>query len=142
MYTGLLHTHSGLRYLVLAILVFTIFKAIRGWLKKSNYGKFDNQLAFFSMLLIHFQLLVGLFLYFVSPKVILTDMAVTMKNPVLRYYSVEHVLIMLVVVALVTIGRIASKKKVIDFQKHKTIVIYFGLSLLLILITVYGMMPN
>lgn len=141
MYSALLHTHSGLRYTILVVLVLAIFKGISGWQQKTNYTKFDNQLALFSMIFIHLQLVVGLILYFVSPKVILTDMATTMSNPIMRYYTVEHILLMLIVVALVTVGRIASKKKTVDYLKHKTIAIYYGLALLLILVTVYSLKP-
>ena len=68
-------------------------------------------------------------------------MALAMKTQFVRYYTVEHLLMMLIVVALVTVGRIASKKKALDLQKHKSIAIYYGLSLILILVTVYVMIP-
>lgn len=142
MYTGLFHTHSGMRYLILAVLVFAIAKALGGWMRKSTYGKLDNSLAFWTMLFIHIQFLVGIVLYFMSPKVMLNDMALAMKTPLIRYYTVEHLLMMLIVIALVTIGRIASKKKAFDVQKHKTIAIYYGSALILILVTVYVMMPS
>ncbi|MBN1649726.1 MAG: hypothetical protein JW857_00280 [Bacteroidales bacterium] len=142
MYTALLHTHSGLRYLILALLLFTILKSIIGWFQKSSYGKLDDKLALFTMISIHIQLIAGIALYIVSPKVHLTDMSATMKNSLLRYFTVEHLLMMLIVVALVTIGRVASKKKVLDVQKHKTVAIYYGISLVLILVTVYVMMPS
>lgn len=142
MYTGLLHTHSALRYIILIVLVLAVFKAISGWQQKSNFGKLEDKLAFFSMIFIHLQLVIGLILYFVSPKVMLSDMATAMKIPAIRYFTVEHLLMMLIVVALVTIGRISSKKKSHEYLKHKTNAIYFGLALLLILVTVYWMMPS
>lgn len=141
MYTAFLHAHSGLRYLILALLIFIFFKSLFAWLQKTDYRKIDDKLAFFTMIFIHIQLIIGLALYFISPKVIFTDMANTMKNPLLRYFTVEHILLMLIVVALVTVGRIVSKKKVISVHKHKIISIYFGLSLLLIILTVYVMIP-
>jgi cytochrome bd-type quinol oxidase subunit 2 len=141
MYIGLFHTHSTMRYIILAVLIIAVIKSLFGWNQKSNYGNFDNRLAFLSMLFIHLQLVIGLILYFLSPKVMLNDMATTMKVAEIRYYTVEHLLMMLIVVALVTIGRIASKKKTLDEQKHKSIAIYYGLSLVLILLTVYVMMP-
>jgi len=49
---------------------------------------------------------------------------------------------MLIVIALITIGRVSSKKKLNDIQKHKTVAVYYGISLILILVTVYVMMPN
>ena len=142
MYTGLFHTHSALRYIILIVLVLAVFKAISGWQQKSNYGKLEDKLSFFSMIFIHLQLVVGFILYFVSPKVMLGDMALAMKTPAIRYYTVEHLLMMLLVVALVTIGRIVSKRKSLDYLKHKTIAIYYGLALLLILVTVYWLMPS
>jgi cytochrome bd-type quinol oxidase subunit 2 len=141
MYIGLFHTHSTMRYIILAVLIIAVIKSLFGWNQKSNYGNFDNRLAFLSMLFIHLQLVIGLILYFLSPKVMLNDMATAIKVATIRYYTVEHLLMMLIVVALVTIGRIASKKKALDEQKHKSIAIYYGLSLVLILLTVYVMMP-
>ena len=140
-YPALLHTHSGLRYLILALIIFTFLKSLFALLQKTDYRKIDDRLAFFTMIFIHIQFLIGLALYFISPKVAFTDMAITMKNSMLRYFTVEHIFLMLVVVVLVTIGRIVSKKKTKATQKHKVISIYFGLSLLLIILTVYVMIP-
>ena len=41
-------------------------------------------------------------------------MATTIKVTALRYYAVEHLLMMLIVVALVTIGRVVLKRKSLD----------------------------
>ena len=141
MYTGLFHTHSMMRYLILAVLILALLKSIGGWMQKTEYDKFDSRLAFFGMLFVHLQLIVGFVLYFMSPKVMLNDMALAMKVPLVRYYTVEHAAMMLVVAVLITVGRVVSKKKATDLQKHKVISIYYGLSLAIIIITVYVMMP-
>ena len=141
MYTALFHTHSLMRYFILAVLIFAVLKSIGGWMQKSEYDKFDSRLAFFAMLFVHLQIVIGFVMYFLSPKVMVDNMAAAMKSPLTRYYTVEHVLMMLIVAALITIGRIVSKKKATDLQKHKLISIYYGLSLAIIIITVYVMMP-
>lgn len=141
MYTALFHTHSLMRYFILAVLIFAVLKSIGGWMQKSEYDKFDSRLAFFAMLFVHLQIVIGFVMYFLSPKVMVDNMAAAMKSPLTRYYTVEHVLMMLIVAALITIGRIVSKKKATDLQKHKLISIYYGLSLVFIIVTVYVMMP-
>lgn len=141
MYTGLLHTHSGLRYLVLFIMIFILAKAFAGAINKSVYSKLDDRLAFTGMLLVHLQVLIGFILYFVSPKVNFSDISATMKIPAFRYYTIEHLILMLIAVALITIGRIVSKKQQSDNKKFKTISLYYGTAMLIILLTVYWMMP-
>jgi hypothetical protein len=141
MYTGLFHTHSMMRYIILAVLILAILKSIGGWMQKSEYDKFDSRLAFFGMLFVHLQIVLGFVMYFLSQKVMLDNMSAAMKVPLIRYYTVEHVSMMLIAAVLITIGRIVSKKKATDLQKHKVISIYYGLSLVLILVTVYVMMP-
>jgi len=130
-----------MRYFILAVLIFAVLKSIGGWMQKSEYDKFDSRLAFFAMLFVHLQIVIGFVMYFLSPKVMVDNMAAAMKSPLTRYYTVEHVLMMLIVAALITIGRIVSKKKATDLQKHKLISIYYGLSLVFIIVTVYVMMP-
>ncbi len=141
MYIGLLHTHSGLRYLILALLLFTFLKALIGWLSKADYKTTDSRLAFWTMLMVHFQIVIGFVLYFLSPKVGLANLADSMKDTSMRYYTVEHISLMLLVAVLISVGRIFSKKKISAIQKHKVISIYYGLSLVIILLTVYLMMP-
>lgn len=130
-----------MRYVILVVLILAILKSIGGWMQKSEYDKFDSRLAFFGMLFVHLQIVIGFVMYFLSPKVMLDNMAVAMKSPLTRYYTVEHVSMMLIVAALITIGRVVSKKKATDLQKHKVISIYYGLSLAIIIVTVYVMMP-
>ncbi|MFH0999708.1 MAG: cytochrome B [Bacteroidota bacterium] len=141
MYTGLLHTHSAFRYLILVVLIFTLAKAFAGTINKSSYSKLHDRLALISMILIHIQLIIGLILYFVSPKVNFSDISATMKIPAIRYYTVEHLILMLIAIALITIGRMLSKKQQLDYEKFKTISLYYGIALLIILLTVYWMMP-
>jgi len=142
MYTGLLHTHSYLRYIILVLLVAAIIRAVYAWVKKADYTKLDDRLGFWSMLFVHFQVLLGIWLYVISPKVQFHDFSVVMKNEVIRYFTVEHILLMLIVASLVTIGRVQAKKKAIALAKHRAIAIYFSISLLIIVVAVYVMLPQ
>ncbi|MCB0559720.1 MAG: cytochrome B, partial [Phaeodactylibacter sp.] len=52
---------------------------------------------------------------------------------VLRFYSVEHLTIMILAIALITIGYSQAKKKVEAAQKFRATFIYYLIGLLLIL---------
>ncbi len=136
MYSFLLKFHSGFRYLVLLLLVLTIVQALAGWFGKKSYTETNRKLNLFGLIFAHVQLLVGLILYFYSPFVKLTEMAATMKDASLRYWTVEHLVMMIFAVVLITVGHSKSKKATDAVQKHRTVAIFYGLALLVILVAI------
>jgi putative Ca2+/H+ antiporter (TMEM165/GDT1 family) len=129
----LVRAHSGLRYVVLILLIFAIYNALTK--RKSNsYKNSDNSIYSYAMIFCHVQLLLGLILYFFGDKVQFN--ASTMSNSFLRFYAVEHISMMLIALVLITIGRIKSKKKTENNAKHSTIFTYYLIGLLLILISI------
>lgn len=136
MYTGLLHTHNMLRWLVLIVIVLAVVLAVIGWLKKRNWTKKDNITGLVLTMFMDIQFLVGIILYaFVSPltKAAFSDFGAAMKNSVLRFYAVEHILLMFIALVLVHIGRSKSKKAVAPWKKHRAAAIYYVIALVLIL---------
>jgi uncharacterized membrane protein len=135
MYTGLLHTHSLLRYFILIALVVVIVKGLIGLINKQPYGKWDNKLGLYLFIFTHMQLLVGIILYFVSPFVKFGPE--TMSDKVTRYWTVEHIVSMLVAVVLITLARTTSKKMANDADKHKRMVIFNFVALVVILAMIW-----
>jgi len=136
MYTGFLHLHDGLRWLLLLVFLITVIKFIAGWLGDQQWKKFDNIISLTLTSLMDLQLLTGLVLYFfLSPltKIALSDFGGAMKNPDLRFYAVEHLSMMLIAVVLVHIGRAKSKKAVFDRYKFKNGAIFFTIALIVII---------
>ena len=133
MYTFLLKFHSGFRYLVLWALLATIVQALVGWFGKKPYSETNRKLNLFGLIFAHIQLLVGLILYFYSPFVKLGEMAATMKDASLRYWTVEHLVMMIFAVVLITVGHSKSKKAADAVLKHRTVAIFYGLALVIIL---------
>jgi hypothetical protein len=131
MNTGLLHLHSGLRYLILAALLIVIVKSLLGWLNNKPFTSLDNKLSLYLLIFTHLQLVIGLGLYFVSDVVQFN--AETMKNSALRYWAVEHVIMMIIAVVLITAARSTSKKMTIDTAKHKRLFIFNTIALVIIL---------
>jgi len=134
MYTGLFHTHSLLRYFILIALVVVIIKAILGLVNKQPFGKWDNKLGLYLFIFTHMQLLIGLILYFVSPFVKFGPD--TMSDKTTRYWTVEHILTMLVAVVFITLARTTSKRMTTDEAKHKRMLIFNGIALLIIVATI------
>ena len=130
MYNGLVHAHSGLRWIVLILLLAAIFNAF----SKKNSGSYsegDRKLALFAMISTHVQFLIGIILYFISPLVVFAGES--MKNTVLRFYLVEHILLMLIAIALITVGHSKSKKATDAAAKFKAISVFYLIALILIL---------
>lgn len=135
MYTGFLHLHDVLRWLILVSLVVTLVKYLAGWFGNQPWKKTDNILGIVFTSLMDLQLLTGLVLYFfLSPvtKLAMSDFGAAMKNADLRFYAVEHFAMMLIAVVLVHIGRAKSKKAKSDKDKFRIASIFFLIALALI----------
>lgn len=134
MYTGLLHTHSLLRYFVLIMLVVVVINSLLRWLGKKPFSKLDNTLGLYLFIFTHLQLLVGVLLYFQSDLVQFNS--ATMKNAELRYWAVEHATIMVLAIVLISVARISAKKIAESVAKHKRMFILNAIALLLILVSI------
>lgn len=126
------HAHSGLRWLVLISIIIAIINAIGKTGGQKAFTDKDKKTGLFALIFTHLQLLLGLLLYFTSPKVVFSSEA--MKSDVLRFFLVEHSLLMLIAVALITIGYSRSKRALEPGKKFKSILIFYVLGLLLMLI--------
>ncbi len=134
MYTGLLHTHSLLRYFVLIMLVVVVVISFQKWIGKKPYSKLDNTLGLYLFIFTHLQLLIGIILYFKSSMVQFNSD--TMKNAELRYWAVEHGTLMLIAIVLITMARITSKKLSEAEAKHKRMFIFNVIALGLIILSI------
>lgn len=108
MYEGLLHAHSGLRWIVLLLIIINVFNAIGGLGGGKVYSSGDKKLSLFALIFTHLQAVLGLSLYFMSPKVEFG--ANTMSNSVFRFFTVEHTIMMLIAIVLVTLANRAAKQ--------------------------------
>jgi len=127
MYTGLLHTHNLFRWLVLAVALLAIILAFTGWFGKRDWKKIDNISGLLFTMFVDIQLVVGLILYaFVSPitRAAFADFGAAMKSEMLRFYAIEHFVMMLIALVLVHIGRSRSKKAVDAVKKHRLEIIF------------------
>ena len=128
--------HSYLAYVVLAVLVIAVINAIAGWLGKKDFTmQKDLRVSLFALILSHIQLLVGLLLYFISGNGLKAIQTLGMSglNAPARLLALEHPFINIIALVLITIGWSRHKKFMESNKKFKTISIFYGLGLLLIL---------
>lgn len=131
MYHFIQKFHSGWAYLALLLLVVAIINSWIGANSKKGFAKKDRMLALLALISIHIQLLVGLILYFISP---LGRQALgNLSDPALRLTALEHPLINIIAIVLITIGWSKHKKATTDAAKFKSIAIFYTIGLVLIL---------
>lgn len=131
-YSFVQHLHSGFRYIVLVLFIYAIISAFIGWLGNKPYSNGNRLTNLFAMISAHTQLLIGIVLYFLSPLVAFNS--TTMKDPVTRYFTVEHWVMMVIAIAIITIGHSKSKKLTVPQDKHKIIALFYTLALLIIIV--------
>lgn len=130
MYEIIQKAHSGIAYLALLALVLAVVNSYRGYSSRKPFEKKDKMIALFALILCHLQLVLGLAVYYVSPIgfELLGDM-----ETAARLTSLEHPLINVFAIAVVTIGWSKHKKEESDTGKFKKITFLYLAGLLLIL---------
>lgn len=129
----LLKAHSGLRWLVLAGLIIIVIKSLVGLFGGGKYSKFDKILGSATVGIMDLQLLSGLILYFAySPYT--KYFSFNMKNDLERFWAVEHLALMLIAIIFAHIGKRIAKKSPDASVQFRFQSIFFGMSLVLILL--------
>lgn len=138
MYPILLALHSLVRWFVLGGLLFAIIWAYRGWLSNKTYTQFDERVRWITATIAHIQLIIGVWLYFISPIVnyFLNNFNEAVGQRQIRFFGMEHATMMLTAIIIITIGSAKAKRKITDTEKFKTMAIWFTIGLLIILTSV------
>jgi len=136
MYATVQFIHSYWAYLVLIVLFIAVINSIIGYASNKEYAATNFRIALFTLITSHIQLLIGIVLYFTAPYfgVLLEEgMGTVMKDPTLRLYVMEHPLMMIIAVVLITMGYSKHKNKLTSKPKFKTLAIFYTLGLLIML---------
>jgi len=137
MYPILLTIHNLIRWAALILGVIALVRALLGWLGKRGWTETDRKFGVYFTSAMDLQLLIGLLLYlFFSPitKQVIRDFGAAMGNPGLRFFGLEHAVYMILAVVFAHLGSVFSKKASDPRSKHLRAAIWFGLSVLLILL--------
>lgn len=129
--------HSLLRWLVLLSVGTAGVVALIGYLRKSPIIVWHRSVSILAMVLCHIQLVVGLAMYAMRFKsyTLLTPRGFqsSLTASVIRFWKFEHIAMMIIAIALVTIGRSMSKRAKTEPGKQLRVAIFYLLALLIML---------
>ena len=128
--------HSGWAYITLIILIFAVVNALIGLTSKKEFKDKDLRISLFTLIVSHLQLIIGFIAYFLSAQfayVLDNGMGAAMKAPEIRLFVIEHPLMMILAIVVITVGFSKHKKQSSDNGKFKTIALYYGIALIFVL---------
>ena len=122
-------------YIVLLILVVAIGNALLGKFMNKSFTIKDLRISLFALIVTHIQLLVGLILYFVSPRFSAWQEGVgaVMEDDSLRLYLVEQPVTNILAVVLITMGWSMHKRQAKSSKKFLRIGLFYLLGTVLLL---------
>lgn len=144
MYPILLAVHNIVRWVALILAILAAVRAFIGWFGNRDWTDRDRKIGVYFTSAMDIQLLLGLLLYiFFSPitKAAFQDFGAAMSNEGLRFFALEHAFYMILAVVFAHLGSIFSKRAEEPVKKHRMAAIWFGLSLIIILIGMPWMRP-
>lgn len=132
MFALALTLHSWVRWLVLLAGLFAVITAVRGYRSGAAWPASGKVPAFLAFLIVtDVQLLLGLVLWATSSIVsgARAAMGLAMKDPLQRFWTVEHGITALIGVVLVHVGYAMAKRDGEAAAKFRRSVMLFGFAL-------------
>ena len=132
MYTGIRHLHSTLAYVLLAGVLIAFLYVLIAYFQNKPYNR---KMALLGLISAHLQFVVGIIMYFVSPHGYqrFGDFGVAMKDSIQRLYILEHPLVMLIGIVLITVGYSKAKRLESAKKQNATVALFYGIALILII---------
>ena len=136
---GLLDLHNLLRWILLILLLLSIYKAYSGWKRKKVFSPGDRKTWLFTLIAAHTNLLIGLYLWlwgrFGMLKISAPPEGVT-KNKFYLFFWIEHPAMMILSVIMITLAYRVAKKTLPDSTKYARGLWLFIVALLFILVAI------
>jgi hypothetical protein len=131
--------HSYNRYMVVLLLLATILHFSFKYWKNAAPAPLDRALAGANLGFAHLQLLLGLATYFMGGH----HQNINMKDQASRYWGMEHLLMMLIAIVLITLSVAATKRIEDNKKRYFRIFLYNAIAFLVIAVGLsYGVAPG
>lgn len=130
--------HSLLRWLVLLSLLYAIYRAYRGFSERRSFSASDNSARHWTATIAHLQLMAGMVLYFQSPvtSYFWRNFKEAIRQTQSTFFGLVHGSLMLTAILVITIGSALAKRRQDDREKFRTMLIWFGIALLIIFLAI------
>ena len=145
LYTLTLATHNIMRWVVLILAIYALYRVFAGLFGKKVWSEADRKSLSFYAIGMDVQLVLGLLLYFVFGGwfgMVTSDTAAVMSNSGMRFFAVEHFSVMLVAVILAHVATIMAKRATESRKAFRNGAIFLTLSVLAVLVAIpWAMRP-
>jgi hypothetical protein len=129
--------HNLVRWAVLIFGVLAAGRALLGWLGRRGWLPADDRLGLLFTMSLDVQVLLGLLLYVVLSPITteyFSRLGEVMDNAAVRFYMVEHLLLMLLALILAHIGRRRAKKAPNPIARHRAAAIFYTVAIILVIV--------
>lgn len=128
--------HDLTRWIILIVGIYVVIRAYQGWFGKKEWTASDKRANLIFIIAMDTQLLLGLILYlFLSDitKAAFEDFGAAMTNTTLRFFAVEHILIMVIAVVAAHIGYAGIRRYQEAGPRFRNLAIFYTLAFALLL---------
>ena len=130
------HTMISITFSIIA--VWLLVRSLRGIIKGKPYIALDKYLSYGFIITLYLQLIFGLIL-FANPESTtgnnLSGVEGALKLASKRFWPIEHIVLMLFALLIANLGLIFSSQSQLDKEKHKKIITYYVIALIMIAVS-------
>ena len=145
MYSAILITHIVISIFLSLIAFYIVNRSIFGLIKNLNFSVFqDYYVPVFAVVLLYIELILGLLLY--SMHITKLEDFINQANAndyfSSRFWAIEHTILMFFAIIFGHLGLVYAKNLINNREKFKMNLTYFGLSFVLIMISLIMNIPT
>tara|TARA_B100000795_G_scaffold251821_1_gene220912 strand:+ start:38 stop:481 length:444 start_codon:yes stop_codon:yes gene_type:complete len=139
MYSAILISHIVISILLILLSIYIVIRSLFGVLGKVSFSNlYDIKLPIFAVIFLYLELILGVLLYAIYINKL--EVLITQQNAnayfSARFWAVEHTILMLFAIIFGHLGLVYAKNLEDVGQKFKKNLLYFGLSFVLIFISI------
>jgi len=139
MYSAILISHIVISILLILLAIYIVIRSLFGVFGKVNFSVFqDIKLPIVAVIFLYLELILGILLYAIYINKLET--LITQANATTyfsaRFWALEHAILMMFAIIFGHLGLVYAKNLSDDNQKFKKNLLYFGLSAVLIFISI------
>jgi len=139
MYSAILISHIVISILLIILSIYIVMRSLFGVLGRVNFSLFyDINIPIIAVILLYLELILGFLLYaiYINKLEVLINQENANAYFSARFWAVEHAILMLFAIIFGHLGLVYAKNLEDDGKKFKKNLLYFGLSFVLIFISI------
>lgn len=135
MIAGLLHLHSALRYILIFLLIWSLYTALIGLIKQKEYTRQKDRIYQITRILLDLQMLIGFILYFGMGYFHFLYKLGNISGEV-KFFTIIHITGMIIGISLINIGYLLASRVESDKGKYKRIATFYSIGFLIIFLMI------